>query len=148
MQCSKILHTTQRKILHRSNTFQRPGPILHSMKTRPHTRETLAANIKALLNIWKWDQKKLAEKAGVSQKTISNMVNPDSGINPQLDNVEKVATAFGLSAWHLIIPNLPEELLRNGSLEHLAELYIRLPEDAREVINRVAERECAYSKTC
>lgn len=42
-----------------------------------------------------WTEYKLSQEAGISQSTLSNLVN--RGNNPSLHTLEKVAQAFGLS---------------------------------------------------
>lgn len=46
----------------------------------------------------------LAEKAKVDQKTIWRIRNRQQ--SPTLDVLESVAQAFGLHAWHLLIPDI------------------------------------------
>ena len=107
--------------------------------------ECVAANIKFLMDLHNWDQKTLAKKAGISQKTISNMVNPDKGINTQIDNLEKVSNAFKISTWHLMFPYLTREMIEKSQLEHLAEMYSQMDSESRETLYRIAERELAYN---
>lgn len=78
------------------------------MPNRTRVRVVLAQNLETLM------QKKLpllstqeqvAAKAGVSQRTISNLLRPDAPDMkaPKLDVVEKVAAAFGLATWQLLL---------------------------------------------
>jgi len=81
--------------------------------------------------------------SGVSQKTISNMLDPTRpGVSSNtLDKVEKVANAFGLTAWHLLIPTLPDDIAEGRMVAELVADYLASPKDARGVIRHTAERE-------
>ncbi|WP_435310663.1 helix-turn-helix domain-containing protein [Primorskyibacter sedentarius] len=112
------------------------------MKNRAIPRATLARNLRYLLDREQLSEHQLAKRAGIAQKTVNNMLNQNG--SPTLDNVDKVAAAFGLSMWHMILPDLPDELLRGNSIERLYRAYIDADHDGREHINRIAEREAEY----
>lgn len=70
-------------------------------------RQVLADNLKLLM---KRDpalatQAKVAKKAGVAQTSVSQLLRPgnDAAKSPKLDQVEKVADAFGLAAWQILL---------------------------------------------
>lgn len=113
--------------------------IVSGMETRPAPRESLAHNVRLLMDKAGFDQADLAKRAGVSQKTISNLVNARTA--PTLDNVERVARAFGLTAWHLIMPNLPDELVAGGKIEKLVSKYIAADPAEREYIDFILDRK-------
>lgn len=89
------------------------------------------------------NQAELAKRAGVSQKSVSNMLDPSrSGVSAgTLDKLERVASAFGLTAWHLLIPTLPEDLKECHRISDLVADYIVTPKQSRELIYHTAERE-------
>lgn len=91
----------------------------------------------------KLTQADLAKKAGVSQKSISNMLNPDAPgvLSHTLEKVEKVASAFGLTAWHLLIPMLPDDSREYQRISDLVADYLVSPQESRQVIIHTAERE-------
>lgn len=75
------------------------------------SRVILAHNLSRLMksNANLGTQTKLALKAGIAQTSVSNMLRPSTTAmkSPKLDQVEKVARAFGLSTWQLLVdPNL------------------------------------------
>jgi transcriptional regulator with XRE-family HTH domain len=111
-------------------------------KQRPNPRESLAKNVAMLLRIHNMGQSDLARKSGVNQKTISNIVHGKNA--PNLDKVDAIAKAFGLDAWHLILPNLPEEIANGGAIAQLVENFLASDSESRKYINHVAEREAAY----
>ena len=112
------------------------------MTTRPDPRDTLSTNLKALTSLRGYDQVQLAKRSGVNQKTISNILNTRNA--PNLDKLELIAKAFGLNAWHLIIPGLPAELVGGGSIDRLFQNYAASDQKGRDYIDHVAEREATY----
>jgi transcriptional regulator with XRE-family HTH domain len=106
--------------------------------------KNLARNLRRLMEFFKANQKEVAKKAGVSQKTISNMLNPGEQKSPQLSVIEKVASAFGVKTWHLLIPNCPDELLFNHSIEKLVENYILNDDKGRKATLSVSEVRAQY----
>lgn len=106
-------------------------------------RETLARNLRHLMEMENLSEPALAKRSGVSQRTINNILRIEKA--PTLDTVDKLAAAFGLNLWHLIMPSLPEDLVRSPSLEKLYRAYIKASPDGREYIDRVAEREAKFS---
>lgn len=64
---------------------------------------------------------KLALRAGVSERTIGYMQQPDKG-NPTIDSIEAVAKAFSKPAWHLLIdsPHMEKYLLLDKILNTTA----------------------------
>ena len=115
------------------------------MATRHPPRATLSKNLTALMQAKGWKQNALAAKSGVSQRTVSNMLDPQ-GPSPSLDNVDRVAAAFDLDGWHLIMPNLLDDLLNGTSItSKVLENLSHATRDGKEHILRVAEREAEYN---
>lgn len=114
------------------------------MNTRPQPKTSLARNLAHLMERQEHSSHKLAKMAKVSQKAISNILNEKSVA--KLDTVDKLASVYGLASWHLILPNLPAELLKPDGLENLFNAYVVSSEDGREHIESVAEREAKYSQ--
>lgn len=91
-------------------------------------------------------QSELSRRSGVSQKSISNILNPETAQVPSIETAEKLAKPFGLEGWHLIMPNLPEDLISSPSIEKLFTSYISSSEEGRKMIDAVAQREAEYNK--
>lgn len=102
-------------------------------------RAALARNIKTLRVKAGWTQEELCARARVAQKTISNMESPDKTGSPYLHNIEAVAAVFGLQAWQLLIPWLPDELARNPRLSRLVRGYAQLSDDGRETVDKIVD---------
>lgn len=109
---------------------------------RPNPRDSLASNLRHLMAAQRWNQVDVAKRSGVNQKTISNILNGRN--TPTLDKLDMIAAAFGLNAWHLILPDLPAELVNGGTIERLFANYLASGQKGREYIDHVAEREATY----
>lgn len=64
--------------------------------------EILAANVSHLMAGRGWSQSALAERAGISQKAVSNIVNAHQSVT--LDTLDRIAAVFGVSGHWLCIP--------------------------------------------
>ena len=102
---------------------------------RPHTRETLAANLRAMMALREWNQVELANKSGVSQRMISHVLTKNAACS--IETADALARPFGLHGWHLLIPNLPVELMQSGSLQRLVEAYTSASADSRDLVDRL-----------
>lgn len=109
------------------------------------SHEIIAINIKRLMTHYKLTQVELSKKTGVSQKTISNMINPGSvgGITTQ--SLEKVSEYFKIEPYHLMISDFPIEELTSTRIDRIIEFYVKASAAGRENINRIAETEAHYS---
>lgn len=112
---------------------------MYSKTNSQPSRKIIARNVALLRNHRGWSQAELARKAGVSQRTISNMENPDTETTPTTDRVEKVAEVFGLQLYQLAMP-LPLDLLIDiGNLTNLVESYAHSRPEVRPTIEQVAK---------
>lgn len=70
-------------------------------------RYVVAKNLKRLMggSTTLNTQTKVAERAGVKQRTVGYLLDPETTDmkSPNLETVEKVARAFGLETWHMLI---------------------------------------------
>jgi transcriptional regulator with XRE-family HTH domain len=108
--------------------------------------KNFAKNLHLLMQHHGDTQWSLANKSGVSQKTISNMLNPGDSSSPNLANVALIAKAYKLKTWHLLFPNAPLDILINTSIEKLVEYYACADEETRDAWAKVAELSARYKK--
>lgn len=87
------------------------------VRTAARARYVLATNLRRLMQATPGlhTQKQLEAKAGIAQTSVSNMLaaarmQPDPNeptieypLNPRLDQIERVAGAFGLAAWQILV---------------------------------------------
>ena len=119
--------------------------MLAIMEDRQLPKESLAKNLRYLMDLEQLSESALHRRSGVSQKAINNILNGVSG--GSLSSVDKLAKAFGLKAWHLIMPNLPNDLISGNTIEKLYRAFIQSDPKGREYTLHVAEREAAYRKS-
>jgi len=115
------------------------------MKKRTPTTAILARNLAFLMEDRGWTQVQTGKQAGVDQKVISYILS-ESKV-PGLDVVDKIAAAFGLNMWHLIMPTLPEDLKNHTSIRQVYDAFFESGPEGRKHILQVAEREAEYTKT-
>lgn len=106
---------------------------------RPGTRQTLARNLKMLMDERGWTQMVLSQKSGISQRQISNILSTSTGCS--VEHADALAKPFGLQGWHLIMPSLQHDLM-NGAISRLVENYVGSSPEGRAAIDRVADLEC------
>jgi transcriptional regulator with XRE-family HTH domain len=120
----------------------------YSAKPMPYTKltttEAVGKNLKRLMEAYKLTQPQLAKKAGVAQRTISNILNATN--EPGIEKINKIARVFGLQGWQLQMPNLPEGMLTDGVVTRVIDALARATPEGRQMIERLAEREAHYSK--
>lgn len=113
---------------------------------RMNEQQALAHNLDRLMKRFDRTQKDIERMTGgyVSQKTISNILNSQGPDGPSLNKISAIANCFKISTWHLMMPNCPEELLFNQSLEKLVQNYIINDEKGRNATLSVSEIRAQY----
>jgi transcriptional regulator with XRE-family HTH domain len=120
-------------------------PLSHACAMDITTREALAKNVRLLMNHYQMNQTQLGKRADVSQRSVSNVLNADCENSPTLQIIEKIAKAFHLETWHLLVPGLNLELLLNSRIESVVKNYATASHEGREMISRVSDREAAIA---
>lgn len=117
-----------------------------NMNKKPSSAQVIAQNIRLLMSEHGLSQAALGRKAGVAQTLLSGLLGREEGIkNPQSSTVDKIADAFGIQAWKLMLPNADIALLKDQQLEALIERFTECPIDGRQAILRTAEAEVRYA---
>lgn len=101
--------------------------------------KNFAKNLRILMKHHDDTQMTLSNRSGVSQKTISNMLNPGDDNSPNLANVELIAKAYKLQTWHMLYPSAKLDILMNTAIEKFLDNYVNADKDTREAWARVAE---------
>lgn len=115
------------------------------MHMNKNSKIILAQNLDLLMGIDGYTQTSLAKKSGVNQKTIGNMLNPETTKNgPTLSNISAVAKVFNLETWHLLVPEQPIEVLKSKEIEDLVMNYSKIDQGGRKNLNRISENETRY----
>jgi transcriptional regulator with XRE-family HTH domain len=100
-------------------------------------RQRLAKNLRVLSAKHEMSGTKIGEKAGVDQKTVTEMMK--ASFDPRLSIVEKIANAFGMTAWQLLAYDLEERPPDSANVVRLLEHYTNAEEAGRKAIMQVAE---------
>lgn len=64
--------------------------------------DILAANVRHLMTGRKWTQADLAKRAGISQKSVSNVLRAETAVT--LDTLDRIGAVFGVAGHWLCIP--------------------------------------------
>jgi transcriptional regulator with XRE-family HTH domain len=116
----------------------------HMPSSKLTTTEAVAKNLQRLMELRGLTQPQLARRAGVAQRTISNILSARN--EPGIEKINKIAKVFGLQGWQLQMPNIPEDMLTDGRMTRVIDALTRATPEGREMIERLAEREAHYSK--
>lgn len=90
----------------------------------------------------KISKEKVSKISGVSERSIGYILAGER--TPSIKTAESIAKAFGLEGWHLIMPGLKSDLIKNGTLNKLITNYSRSSGEGKKYIDRVAEQESKY----
>lgn len=91
----------------------------------------VSANLKKLMDVTPElnSNPKLGKKTGLGASAVSRLLN---GHNATLETVDRVAEAFGLPGWQLLIPNLDPGNLPVVQSAKEVELYRKLKQLVKE----------------
>lgn len=119
-----------------------PGYDKLSMRDPLHTLlQTVADNVRKLLAESERTQR-MAAGSGLSQKTISNLVNmgarqPTGGTN--LKTLQRFADQSGLPAYQLLLDNLPADSERRKQLDRLVRAFVGATDAQRDWLVQTLE---------
>lgn len=109
------------------------------MNDRPRTQDSIRDNLNDLCRMYEWSGNELARRSGVGLRAVAYYL--DGTRTPDVPTCDKLAAPFGLTGWHLLIPGLPQELLRSPSLRDLLPDALAADDDGRALIAQIAKRE-------
>lgn len=109
--------------------------------------KNFARNLELLMKYHQDTQMTLAKKSGVSQKTISNMLNPGDDKSPNLKNVEMIAKTYRIKSWHILYPNATIDLLINSGMEKFVHNYAIANREERDAWANIAEITAKYKSS-
>jgi transcriptional regulator with XRE-family HTH domain len=109
---------------------------------RKPTKEVVIENIKTLMKINSDTTYSLAERSGLAQSTVVNILSGRHKIS--VEAADQIAAAYKLEGWHLLMRNLNSDLIASPRLGQLYERYLAASGEGRAYIDAVAERESKY----
>jgi len=101
--------------------------------------ETLARNLKWLMERAGDDQVSLAKRCGLGQRTISGVLRAQHAAT--LTTVAELAKAYDLPAWCLLVEGLREDHDLPKRIDKLVSSYLAVAEPARVYFDYLAEQE-------
>lgn len=129
----------QEQLFIAGTTFQSVVYKVSDMKNRPKTQETLAYNLYRLMEMEDMELETLAKKSGVSSRMIRFIMKQQRV--PSVEIADKLAEAFGLTGWQLIMPNLIGSLSEFKHIDSLFHDWLAADADGRKFIESAAHRE-------
>lgn len=107
-------------------------------KKHPKTVVCFVTNLKYLLEITGMHKTELAQKSGISARYIDYLLKYEK--YPTIEMAENIGRSFGLSGWHMILPDLNYELGKNGKLETLLKEYTSSSKVTQDYVSEVLHR--------
>lgn len=106
----------------------------------PKVDRTLRKNLKRLRQLRGVTQKDMGRIAGVAQKTVSNLENPESGITPRLETIVRVASYFSIHPAMLLMEDLSDDSLTDSEVSIMLERFTQLqPEHKRRIMDLIGD---------
>lgn len=100
------------------------------------SNEVLIVNILALMKAKGWSARELAKYSKVSDRMIGKILKSVS--NPTTETLDKLACAFGIDAWQLLVPGITELLTKESHLGDVIHTYVDTDDDGRRVMESTA----------
>lgn len=108
-------------------------------KKHPKTVICFVTNLKYLLEVTVMQKSELAMKSGISARYIDYLLKFEK--YPTIEMAENIGKSFGLSGWHMILPNLNYELGKNGKLEELLKEFTNSSKVTQDYVSEVLHRK-------
>ena len=102
-------------------------------------KDILASNLKKYIAMSGKDRKEIAKALGLPYSTLTDWVNANK--YPRIDNIEKMASYFGVSKSDLI-EDFAQKQKDNDTLADII-VKIRMNKDLMEVVNKVVSLDNA-----
>lgn len=112
---------------------------------KKNTAKSLVENLNHLMDSTGLNARQISERSGISPRAVAYYISGERV--PDIEMAEKLAKVFGLEGWHLIMPNLPDDLKEHKRLRSLLENYNVASKEGKDHITMVAEREARYGGT-
>jgi transcriptional regulator with XRE-family HTH domain len=107
--------------------------------------DILARNLRHAFSKRKLSARSVADAIGVSNKTVSNMLNGTGA--SQLDKLSAVAAFIKIPLWQLLCPAIEISQKSNAAMHELVEQFVNLSEVGQASVRRVVKAESALAKT-
>ena len=98
----------------------------------------VSENVRRLMAAMDWSEHDLAKRSGVSQKAINNLLNHSTGCT--VTTAEKLARAFGLTCWQIMLDDVPADAAFSNTLSQLVFKFLKTDKKGRAFIVDAADR--------
>ena len=136
MPCPAVLQTLAS---YASNLLRAPFAILCKMSTQPESSLTavVAENVKTLVDLAQREGRPIHRlPRGFSLRTLAHARGATHSMT--LRTLQRLAAAFGLEPWQLLLPDLPAELALDKRLAQTVRAYIAANAGGQKAIEAVA----------
>lgn len=118
------------------------------MESQQDLALAFAGNLRRLMEHHQISQAQLSKRSGVGQSTLSNLLDTANPleINPRMTTLHQLGLHFQVPPWLLLVPDVPLEVLLDGSLSRMIELFRKLPSAGRANVERIADGEVRYAQ--
>lgn len=108
----------------------------------------MAENVRRLMTDRGDSQKSLADRAGLSQRAIGDLLTYGRGHfkSPTIRTADAIAGALDTTLWALLIPSMDVDLLKSRALLGIIESYRSASTEGRDTILRIAQAESRYAR--
>jgi len=113
--------------------------VISSLFVMDEQLKNFARNVQAHLEYGEITAPVLAKRAGISAKTLNNILNGRHA--PQLDVLAKIAKGLKCELWQLWLPEFPADMAHDTTFPHLIRTASKLTPDALKAVSRMADLE-------
>jgi transcriptional regulator with XRE-family HTH domain len=106
--------------------------------------DNFATNVAAQLRERRWTAPELARRAGLSPKTVNNVLNGRHAA--QVDVLTKIADALGLELWQMWLPQLPKDASHDETFPRLVTSAAKLSPEVCARVVHIVELELKAAK--
>lgn len=107
--------------------------------------EIVRKNVIAFRDKFGWSTNELARQSKISTRMAAKVVNGESA--PTTNTIEKLARAFGVEAWELMLPNAHPDQLLGSHISDVQAVYIVADKEGRELMEAAAKHVAAHRQT-
>jgi len=100
---------------------------------------TIADNVRRFMQARGDSQASLAQRAGVSQRAIGDLMTYGRGHfkNPTVRTIDAIAGAYSIAPWALLLPDFPADPVLLESASSLLGTFLQLEPGDRETVERL-----------
>lgn len=103
------------------------------------TSTTFSSNMRRLKNEMRLSSEEISKRSGVSERMVDYLLAGDRV--PSVNVADAIGTAFGVTGWQMLYPDLTTDLAKRGHLKKLLENYSACSDSGKDFIEQVACRE-------